>query len=129
MNPVLEGRGLCLDSTATQTPGGAAQASTPDTSGHHDKVPVHTQNLPSVQRSTLRAVLPWPTYQEPNYSLGGQCASRLSLWDTSSRPPGMPGQTTGCLSASVVYHERMSLYSANSSLWLKPGDSLAHHVE
>jgi hypothetical protein len=115
MNPMPGGRGLCLDSTAAQTPGGAAWASTPDTSGRHDKGPVHTQNVPSVQRSTLCAVLPWPISQEPNDSLGGQCASRLSLWDTSSRPPGMPGQTTGCLSTSGVYHERMSLYSANSS--------------
>src|SRR5258708_20012595 len=53
--------------------------------------------------------------RNPIRSLGGQSASRLSLWDTSSRLSGMPGQTTGCLSAPVVYHEQMSLYSANSS--------------
>jgi hypothetical protein len=97
--------------------------------GHHDKVPVHTQSLPSVQRSRTCAVLPWPTYQEPNYSLGGQCANRLSLWDTSSRPPTLVGQTTGCLSATVVYHERMSLYSGTSSPSLKRWDSLPHEVE
>jgi hypothetical protein len=48
-----EGRGLCLASTATQKGDLSALVSSTGTSGHHDKVPVHTQNLPSVQRSHL----------------------------------------------------------------------------
>jgi hypothetical protein len=126
---MTEVRGLCLASTSTRSPlRETASASPTDTSGQPDKLPVHTQNLPSVQRFVLCAVLPWPTSQEPTYSVGGQCASRLSLW-ASARTPGMPGRTTECLSASVVYHERMSLYSGNSSPWLEARGLLASFVE
>ena len=43
MNPMRERRGLCLASTATQKGDLSALASTTDTCGHHDKVPVLTQ--------------------------------------------------------------------------------------
>jgi hypothetical protein len=57
-------------------------------------------------------------------SPGGPSASRLSLCP-SGRPPTMAGQTTGCLSARTVYHERMSLYSNIPPPGWKPGDSFS----
>jgi CRISPR-associated protein Cas4 len=77
MNPMPEGRGLCLASTATQKGDLSALASPTDTSGLHDNQPVHTQNVPSVQRSRMCAVLPWPRehfcspHQEPDTAQAG----------------------------------------------------------
>jgi hypothetical protein len=135
MDPISEGRGLCLASTATQKGDLSALVSSTDTSRHHDKVPVLTQNLPDEQRSHLGRCFTLAVrsssdlvIRNPISSLGGHSASRLSLWD-ESRTPTMADHTTGCLSAPVVYHEQISLYSGNSSPWLKPGDSLPHWVE
>ncbi len=99
---------LCLASTATQNPCEPALASSTDTSGHPDKVPVLIQNLPDEQRFpsgrcftlAVGGGMP-PLIRNPIGSLGGQSASRLSLC-LMGRLPGMPDQTTGCLSASIV---------------------------
>jgi hypothetical protein len=141
MNPMHECRGLCLASTATQKGDLSALASSTDTSGHHDKVPVHTQNLPSVQRSTLCAVLPWPrvfrdtTHQEPDTAQAGnartvspcgmhhpvcqKCLVRqqgaLAHTYASTNVPGSQGKTPAG--------------GANSSPWLEARRLLATYVE
>src|SRR5713101_8091340 len=87
MDPMHECRGLCLASAATRKGDPSALASSTDTSGQHDKLPVHTQTcrMCSVVRHRMCAVLPWPPgtlipcHQEPNYSFGGQCLNRLSV--------------------------------------------------
>ncbi len=107
LDPV-NGMSLCLASTATQNPWGPALASSTDTSGHPDKVPVLIQNLPDEQRFpsgrcftlAVGGGIP-PLIRNPIGSLGGQSASRLSLCPPG-RLPGLPGQTTGCLSAGIV---------------------------
>ncbi len=144
MDPMHECRGLCLASAATRKGDPSALASSTDTSGQHDKLPVHTQTcrMCSVVRHRMCAVLPWPPgtlipcHQEPNYSFGGQCLNRLSLWDTSSRPPTMVGQTTECLRAYDEYsthvqnrQEWSASARGNSSPRMHAGDSLPKIVE
>jgi len=90
MNPMPEGRGLCLASAATRKGDPSALASSTDTSprmkrgiGQHDKLPVCNQNLPEAERCvcSLDAVLPWPweaftsTHQEPDIASGGRVAT------------------------------------------------------
>ena len=139
---MTEVRGLCLYSTATQKGDLSALASLHDTSwewdhstGHSDKTPVLIQNLPDKERSLMhtqfypgRGNISVPLIRNPVSSLGGQSASRLSLCPVG-RSPTMAGQTTGCLSAPRVYHEQMSLYSANSSPWLEARGLLGADVE
>jgi hypothetical protein len=97
-----------------------AQAST----GPSDKWPVLAQHAESAALFLVRcftlAVRESSSLVIRNLvsSPGGQSASRLSLCPVG-RPPTMAGQTTECLSASVVYHEWMSLYSGHSSPWLE----------
>src|SRR5260370_36905193 len=103
--------------------------------GQHDNLPVLIQpcrmsSVASLFRCfTLAARAFALLISNPIRSLGGPSASRISRWETSSRLSGMPGQTTGCLSAPVVYHEQMSLYSANSSPCLEGRDSLARKLK
>ena len=94
MDPMHECRGLCLASAATRKGDPSALASSTDTSGQHDKLPVHTQTcrMCSVVRHRMCAVLPWPPgtlipcHQEPNYSFGGQCPNCLSLRVSRPKP-------------------------------------------
>jgi len=132
MHPIAKARGLCLRSTATQKGDLSALVSTRDTSRHHDRVPVLTQDVPDEQRSHFGRCFTLAVrsssdlvIRNPISSLGGHSANRLSLCPVG-RLPGMPDQTTGCLSAPVVYHEQILLYSGDSSPWMKPGNSLPH---
>jgi hypothetical protein len=141
-----EYRGLCLASTATQKGDLSALASPTDTSesedsGPHDNRPAHTQNLPSVQRSALCAVLPWPrvvlatTHQEPDQAQAGNartvspCGTHhpdCQHWLVSQQ-----GALTHNHSSTNVLKRQASAPAggANSSSCLKPGDSLARQVE
>ena len=95
MNPMPEGRVLCLYSTATQKGNLSALASLHDTSGHHDK---STRSCPPwPNHLQARSVLPictlfYPGSQHlsmfvirnPLSSVGGHSASRLSLLGLAS---------------------------------------------
>ena len=109
--------GLCLASTATRKGDLSALASPTDTSGavapgQHDKLPVHTQNLPDVQRSHLCAVLPWPrasrdaTHQEPDH-VPAFGSLTVSLWKRMLAPNrivdhGPMGALVGWISGTRV---------------------------
>jgi hypothetical protein len=99
--------------------------------GQHDNLPVHIQGLPDVQRSALCAVLPWPrmllsmTHQEPD---------NVPAFGSLTVSPCL--DTGGCYHLArvpfdllVVYHEQMSLYSANSSPCLEGRGLLGAEVE
>jgi hypothetical protein len=105
MNPTHLCVGLCLRSTATRKGDPSALASSRDTSpravrgiGHHDKIPVHVQSLPDVQRSHMCAVFPWPrmhlcmTHQEPVSAQAVQVFNRLSLCPMGDRCQEQAGQ-------------------------------------
>ena len=78
MNPMSKLRGLCLASTATQTPGGTALASSTDTSGHHDKVPVLTQAC-RVSNVLFALFYPGRLIRNQIMMLWRACRNRLSL--------------------------------------------------
>ncbi len=132
MNPMHECKGLLLASAATRKGDPSALASSTaisgaKTPGHHDKVPVCTQNLPEAERcvSSLDAVLPWPwealtsTHQEPDIASGGRVA-------TVSLRRGLPCQwvyhfTTECLLTSThrIAHLDTTVKSSKARRFLK----------
>ncbi len=56
--PMHECRGLCLASAAPRKGDPSALASSTDTSGQHDKLPVLHQNLPEQERCSTMTILP-----------------------------------------------------------------------
>ena len=140
MNPMPEGRGLCLASTATQKGDLSALASPTDTSGLHDNQPAHTQNLPSVQRSRMCAVLPWPrehfcsTHQDPDKAQAGNaravspCGLAPVRRQWSVRQQGALAHPYS--STNVPEHQgETPAGGGNSSPWLKLGDSLPRKLK
>ncbi len=142
MNPMSKDRGLCLASTATQKGDLSALASSTDTSaweqsqaiGHHDKVPVCTQNLPEAERS-LTLFYPGRFIRNLVYALAmlRRCRPQLSLSAVVSYGKGMDilAQSAFWPIPSLTHASRLSLNIQGlssapggaflSSPWLKPG--------
>jgi hypothetical protein len=100
MNPMRERRGLCLASPATQTPEGAALASTTDTSRQHDNLPVLTQRAESEAFLTARSFTRRVLVSEPDEAQAGVCEPSLPAERMFCR--WLQPSSTGCLSTPRV---------------------------
>src|SRR5258708_898619 len=142
--PMRKRRGLCLCSTATQTPGGAALVSSHDTSGATDKCPVLThRGVPTCEQETLFPLRCFTLAARA--SLLYLSGTQLAAWAGNPRavspcgtcpvrrlwPVAQQGALAqGHCSRNVQERQDETCYArGNSSPCVNGGDSLPHQVE